>query len=287
MKFANNRRGHFMYDCDSLSEYLKEIRKYSLLDFDQEMELSRQIQEGNINARRTLIESNLRLVVTMARKYVNDDCELMDIIQEGNLGLITAAEKYEFSYNVRFSTYACWWIQQSITRALANKRRMIRLPFRKEELANILKRTVTDLYQRLSRNPTNAEIAYEMRISEVEVADILSYSAPVVSLDIVVDTDESVCLQDLIADSTWDPEQVFIKKHAQTVIRTVLDELTLAEQEIIIQRYNLDHKERPLTLKAIGKKRGVSAETIRQVELRALRKLRSNSKKIREEVYCQ
>lgn len=276
-----------MYNCDSISEYLREIRKYSLLDFDQEMELSRQIQDGNINARRTLIESNLRLVVTVARRYANNDCELMDIIQEGNMGLITAAEKYEFSYNVRFSTYACWWIQQSITRALANKRRMIRLPFRKEELASRLKRTAADMYQHLSRCPTNAEIAAEMRISEADVADILSYSASIASLDVEVDTDESVCLRDLIADSTWDPEQVYMKKHTETVIRTVLDGLNETEREIIIQRFNLDHEEKPMTLKAIGKKRGVSAETIRQVEIRALRKLRSNSRKIREELYCQ
>lgn len=135
-----------MNDHDSLQEYLKEIRKYPLLSFEEELSLSKKIQEGDLSARKQLIESNLRLVVTVGRKYAAPDMPLLDIIQEGNMGLITAAQKYEFSYNVRFSTYACWWIQQAITRAIANKRRMIRLPFRKEELAGRIRRTSAELY---------------------------------------------------------------------------------------------------------------------------------------------
>ncbi len=275
-----------MYDCDSISEYLREIRKYPLLDFQQEIELSKRIQDGDIAAHRTLIESNLRLVVNVARRYSNNDCELMDIVQEGNLGLITAAQKYEFSFNVRFSTYACWWIQQSITRALANKRRMIRLPFRKEELVTRVKKTSSELFQRLSRNPTHAEIAEEMMISSDEVADILRYSNTITSLDVEIDTDESVCLKDLISDSTWDPETMFMKKYTHECMEEILSSLKDSEREVIVKRYNLNNGERSMTLKAIGRESGVSAETIRQIELRALKKLRANSSAIRESVYC-
>ncbi len=274
-----------MSDHDSLKEYMREIRKYPLLSFEEELALSKKIQEGDLSARKTLIESNLRLVVTIGRKYAAPDMPLLDIIQEGNMGLITAAQKYEFSYNVRFSTYACWWIQQAITRAVANKRRMIRLPFRKEELAGRIRKTSAELYQKLSRYPTNEEIGRELCISEREVSDIMVSSGAISSLDLQLDNDDSLSLKDVLPDTTYSPEDQFMKQYTRDCIFEVLDGLKKNERDIIIQRYNLDDGGKTATLKTIGKQYGVSAETIRQVELRVLRKLQSRSKELREMIY--
>jgi RNA polymerase primary sigma factor len=277
--------GGYMSDQDSVSEYLKEIRKFPLLSFDEEIDLSHKIQDGDIAARKKLIESNLRLVVTVARKYVAPDLPLLDIIQEGNLGLITAAQKYEFSYNVRFSTYACWWIQQSITRAIANKRRIIRLPFRKEELATRIRRVSSELYQKLSRYPSNEEVATHLNITVQEVSDIIRSASAVASLDIPLDDEESASLKDLISDSTYNPEEVFMKKYTHDSMLNILSELKEGERDIVLKRYNLLDDGNSYTLKAIGVEYGVSAETIRQVELRALRKLKNRSTELREIVY--
>lgn len=274
-----------MYNQDSISDYLKEIRKYPLLNFEEEIELSQRIQKGDLAAQKKLIESNLRLVVTVARKYAASDFPLLDIIQEGNLGLITAAQKYEFSYNVRFSTYACWWIQQSITRAIANKRRMIRLPFRKEELAARVRRVSAELFQRLSRNPSREEIAAEMNLPVQDIADIIFSSGSVTSLDLQLDEEESASLKDLIADSTWNPEEIFMKRYSRECMLDALSDLKESERDIMLKRYNLEDNGKTYTLKNIGAMYGVSAETVRQVELRALRKLQGRSEELREIMY--
>ncbi len=277
--------GGFMYNQDSISDYLKEIRKYPLLTFEEEIDLSQKIQSGDLGARKKLIESNLRLVVTVARKYAASDFPLLDIIQEGNLGLITAAQKYEFSYNVRFSTYACWWIQQSITRAIANKRRMIRLPFRKEELAARVRRVSSELFQRLSRNPSREEIAEEMNLPVQDITDILMSSGGITSLDLQLDQEDSASLKDLIADSTWNPEDQFMREYTRECMLDVLSELKESERDIMMKRYNLHGDGKTYTLKHIGAMYGVSAETVRQLEIRALRKLRNRSEELREMLY--
>lgn len=271
-----------MCDQDSLKDYLKEIRQYPLLNFEGELALSKQIQSGDLSARKKLIESNLRLVVTVGRRYASADMPLLDIIQEGNVGLITAAQKYEFSYNVRFSTYACWWIQQAITRAIANKRRMIRLPFRKEELASRVRNVSSELFQQLSRYPTNGEIAQKLNLTEKEVSDILISAGSVSSLDLELDDENSVSLKDVLPDRTYCPEDQFIEKNTRECILQILDDLKENERDIIIQRYNLNNSDKPATLKKIGQQYGVSAETIRQVELRVLRKLRARSHELHE-----
>ena len=274
-----------MCDHDSISEYLKEIRKYPLLNFEEEIELSKKIQSGDLDARKKLIESNLRLVVTVARKYSAPDLPLLDIIQEGNLGLITAAQKYEFSYNVRFSTYACWWIQQSITRAIANKRRLIRLPFRKEELAGRIRRVSAELFQRLSRCPSKEEIAEELGVGVHDVIDIMLSSGTVTSLDVQLDDEDSVSLKDILPDSTYNPEDIFMKQYTRDCMLEILSGLKESERDIMLKRYNLQNDGRSYTLKNIGLQYGVSAETIRQVELRALRKFKSKSIELREIAY--
>ncbi|HNY21580.1 MAG TPA: RNA polymerase sigma factor RpoD/SigA [Treponemataceae bacterium] len=275
-----------MSDYDSISEYLKEIRKYPLLSFQEEIDLSHRVQEGDLSAHKKLIESNLRLVVTIARKYAAPDMPLLDIIQEGNLGLITAAQKYEFSYNVRFSTYACWWIQQAITRAIANKRRIIRLPFRKEELAGRIRRVSSELYQRFSRMPSNEEIAVALNISVQEVTNIMLCAGSVTSLDVQLEDEDSVSLKDIIPDSTYNPEEMFMKKYTHDCMLEVMSDLKETERDILVKRYNLQNDGSNYTLKSIGNQYGVSAETIRQVELRALRKLKLKSEELKELAYC-
>jgi len=274
-----------MSDHDSINAYLKEIRKYPLLSFEEEIDLSKCIQEGDLCARKKLIESNLRLVVTIARKYVTPDLPLLDIIQEGNLGLITAVQKYEFSYNVRFSTYACWWIQQAITRSIANKRRLIRLPFRKEELAGRVRRISAELFQKLSRAPTRDEIARELGIATQEVADIMLNSCNITSLDVQLDDEDSASLKDLLPDTTYNPEDIFMKQYTHERMMGILGELKECERDIMTKRYNLQNDGQIYTLKTIGAQYGVSAETIRQVELRAIRKLKIRSEELREMVY--
>lgn len=274
-----------MFDQDPIAKYLSDIRKYPLLDFEEEIELSRRIQDGDVLAHKKLIESNLRLVVNIARKYATPDLPLLDIIQEGNMGLITAAQRYEFSYNVRFSTYACWWIQQAITRAVSNKRRLIRLPFRKEELAGRVRKVSAELFQSLSRNPTTEEIAATLRISENEVVDIIRCSGNISSLDIQLDDDDSVCLKDFLSDTTYNPEEMFMKKYTQESMMNVLSRLKNNERDVMLKRYAFNSGGKNFTLKAIGAQYGVSAETIRQIEIRALHKLRKSSEELREIAY--
>ena len=274
-----------MCDQNSISTYLKEIRKYPLLTFEEEIELSRRIQNGDLSARKKLIESNLRLVVKIARKYTAPDLPLLDLVQEGNLGLITAVQKYQFSYNVRFSTYACWWIQQSISRAIVNKKRLIRLPFRKEELAARIRRTTSELYQRLSRMPSTDEIAAELNLPPQEVSTIMLSTNTLTSLSVQIEDDDSSSLGEIIPDSTYNPEEIFMKEYTHDYVVRMLSGLQPNEQEIMIKRYALQGNNKPSTLKSLGSEYGVSAETIRQTELRALRKLKMKTGELREIAY--
>src|SRR6056297_4365887 len=170
-------------DDDTLKAYFSQIRKTPLLSFEEELELSRKIEKGDEEARKQLIEANLRLVVKIAKAYVSNDVGLLDLVQEGNLGLLKAASKYDHRKKVRFSTYASWWIKQSITRALSNKRRSIRLPHRKEDALRRIQRTFNVLSQRLMRTPTVEEVGEEVGLKPEEVTEILNISTAVVSLD--------------------------------------------------------------------------------------------------------
>lgn len=274
-----------MSKAESVNEYLKEIRKYPLLSFEQEIELSRRIQSGDLAAQKELIESNLRLVVAIARKFSSCEIPLLDIIQEGNLGLITAAQKFSFSYKVRFSTYACWWIQQSITRAIANKKRLIRLPFRKEELLYRIRRASAELYQKNACHPTNSEIATYLSISIKDVSDLMQYATSISSLDAQIEDEDSFSMKDFLSDSTYNPEEEFMKKYTVTCLVDMLSSLKENERDIVIKRYNLDKKGKTKTLKKLGLEIGVSAETVRQVEIKAIKKLRAHSEDFRELCY--
>jgi len=263
---------------DLLHDYYAAIKGIPLLNADEEKALSQRISAGDENAKSRLVEANLRLVVKIARAYVAADMPLMDLIQEGNIGLIKAAEKFDGGRNVRFSTYASWWIRQSITRALVNSRRAIRLPHRKEELLRRVQRAYNVLSQVYQRQPSAAEIAQEIDVSEEAVDSILDLSTSLVSLDAEVGDDEG-SIGDLYADYSYCPDRDIMKDCEQEDTLRLLDALQDKEKQILLYRFQfVDGKK--YTLKSIGENMGISPETVRQIEKRAIRKLRDSAEEM-------
>jgi RNA polymerase primary sigma factor len=254
--------------------YFSQIKAFPLLTFKEELELAERIQQGEKACWRRLVESNLRLVVKIARAYVNPDLPLMDLIQEGNLGLIHAAERYDPARKVRFSTYANWWIKQSIIRFLANKQRIIRLPQRKEELVRKIQKSYHGLAQRLSRKPAVEEIAEEIGATPEDINSVLS-----ITRILPLDTDDgdsgSPGILELHEDYTYNPERSFLRKDSQSAVMKLLNSLKKREKSILVHRYQLNGNKH-YTLKTIGDKMGISPETVRQIEMKAIKKLRNN-----------
>ena len=267
---------------DVLKSYFEQIKNTPLLSFEEEIELSKSIQKGNQEARKKLIEANLRLVIKIAKAYKTTDLSLLDLIQEGNLGLMKAADKFDYRKNVRFSTYASWWIKQSIVRALSNKRRTIRLPHRKEEKLRKINKIINSLSQLLMREPTSIEIAEEVGMSAREVENILSISNSIVSLDSDI-ADESGTLQEVYEDFSFDPNKELINKSFKEDTMKLLEKLMDKERQILLYRFSFYGGKR-YTLKTIGEEMGLSPETVRQIEIRALKKLRESAGELKE--YC-
>jgi len=267
---------------DVLRTYFDQIKVSPLLNFEEELELSRRIMRGDELARQKLIESNLRLVVKIAKAFVSSDVPLLDLIQEGNLGLIRAAQKYDYRKNVRFSTYANWWIKQAITRSLANKRRAIRLPHRKEEALKKIQKTYNTLSQTLMRRPSSQEIAAEVSLPVSEVEFILSLANGVVSLD--ADTGDDTSLIDLFEDYTYSPDAEVIRQSVREETMSFLEKLLEREKQILMYRFQFFGGER-YTLKRIGEEMGISPETVRQIEMRAIRKLREQAGELKDYIY--
>jgi len=267
-------------DYDSLQAYFDQIKKIPLLTFEEELELARRIQNGDETARRRLIEANLRLVVKIARAYLAHDIFLMDLIQEGNIGLMFAAEKYDHNKQLRFSTYAIWWIRQAITRHLANKRRSIRLPHKKEETLRKIQRAYHVLSQLHKRQPKVKEIAEEIGASLEDVEFILGLSQGIISFELEKSNNESINVIEFHEDFTYNPERALIRKNSREATLQVLNQLKSREKRILIYRYQLNGGKR-YTLKNIGDKMGLSPETVRQIEFTALRKLRGHVEELR------
>jgi RNA polymerase primary sigma factor len=268
---------------DALRAYFAQIKKSRLLSFEEELELSRRILDGDDAARQILIEANLRLVVRIAKKYMTRDVSLLDLIQEGNLGLIKAASKYDYRKHVRFSTYASWWIKQAIVRALSNKRRTIRLPHRKEEKLRKINKAYNSLSQELKRTPHIEEIAKELGLKTQEVETIVQLSNAVVSLDGPTQEDSGT-LQDVIEDSSYIPERELLRENLRERTLKFLETLMEKEKQILLYRFAF-YGGKKYTLKRIGDEMGISPETVRQIEIRALKKLKESAQELREFVY--
>jgi RNA polymerase primary sigma factor len=269
-----------------LQVYFDQIKGIPLLTFEEELELSKRIQQGDKAAGKRLVEANLRLVIKIARAYLVSDVSLMDLIQEGNVGLLRAAEKYDHKRNVRFSNYAGWWIRQSITRFLSNNRRLIRLPHYREQTLLKIRNAHQILNQKLGRQPVIAEIAAYTGMAAEKVEYVLTIANNPVSLEASVSADETSTMADLHEDYTYSPERELLRKSTRYMTFKFLDKLKEREKKILIWRYQLNGGKKQ-TLKAIGAEMGISPEAVRQIEMRALQKMRENIDKIRESVYLE
>ena len=269
---------------DPVRMYLKEIGKIPLLSADEEIELAKRIELGDEDAKQKLAEANLRLVVSIAKRYVGRGMQFLDLIQEGNLGLIKAVEKFDYKKGYKFNTYATWWIRQAITRAIADQARTIRIPVHMVETINRLIRVSRQLLQELGREPTAEEIAAKMDMPVDRVREIMKISQEPVSLETPIGEEEDSHLGDFIQDdhvAVPADAAAFTLLHEQ--LMEVLDTLTEREQKVLKLRFGLVDG-RPRTLEEVGKEFNVTRERIRQIEAKALRKLRhpSRSKKLKD-----
>ena len=259
---------------DSVKMYLKDIGTVSLLSPDEEKELARRMAEGDLGAKQRLSEANLRLVVSIAKRYVGRGMQFLDLIQEGNMGLLKAVEKFDYTKGFKFSTYATWWIRQSITRAIADQARTIRIPVHMVETINKTGRVSRMLLQKLGREPSPAEIAAEMGIPVEKVVEIQKIAQDPVSLETPIGEEEDSHLSDFLEDDKApSPSDRAEAKMLKEELLKVLDTLTPRENEVIRKRYGLDDS-RPKTLEEVGREFNVTRERIRQIEAKALRKLR-------------
>ena len=263
---------------DPVKLYLKEIGSYPLLTIEQEIDLAKRIEAGEESAKKSLAESNLRLVVSIAKRYVGRGLSFLDLIQEGNLGLIKAVDKFDYTKGYKFSTYATWWIRQAITRSIADQSRTIRIPVHMSEVINKTYRVSRTLLQELGREPTELELAKAMNLPIEKVREILKVSADPISLDTPIGEEDDSHLGDFIKDERIvGPEDAAAYSVLQDQISKLLETLTEREQRVLILRFGLQDG-RTRTLEEVGKEFNVTRERIRQIEAKALRKLRHPSR---------
>lgn len=269
---------------DPVRMYLREIGKIPLLTPEEEVELAKRIEAGDLEAKKKLMAANLRLVVSIAKKYIGRGMLFLDLIQEGNLGLSRAVEKFDYRKGFKFSTYATWWIRQAITRAIADQARTIRIPVHMVETINKLIRVSRQLVQKLGREPTAEEIAKEMGIDAERVAEIQRIAQEPVSLETPIGEEEDSQLGDFLEDKELlSPDDAAANQLLREELESMIDELAPREREVLRLRFGLEDGH-PYTLEEVGRRFGVTRERIRQIEAKALRKLRhpSRSKKLRD-----
>ncbi|MGG6313846.1 RNA polymerase sigma factor RpoD [Paenibacillus macerans] len=269
---------------DPVRMYLKEIGRVPLLSAEEEIQLAQRIENGDEEAKRRLAEANLRLVVSIARRYVGRGMVFLDLIQEGNMGLIKAVEKFDYSKGFKFSTYATWWIRQAITRAIADQARTIRIPVHMVETINKLIRISRQLLQEIGREPTPEEIAKEMELTPDKVREIMKIAQEPVSLETPIGEENDSNLGDFIEDHDAPaPAEAAAYELLKEQLEEVLDTLTEREENVLRLRFGMDDG-RTRTLEEVGKEFGVTRERIRQIEAKALRKLRhpSRSKRLKD-----
>ncbi len=269
---------------DPVRMYLKEIGKVKLLTAEEEQSIAQRIQAGDESARQELAEANLRLVVSIAKRYVGRGMQFLDLIQEGNLGLLKAVEKFDLDKGCKFSTYATWWIRQAITRAIADQARTIRVPVHMVENINRVIKTSRQLLQELGREPTTEEIAKEMEMPVSRVAEIMKIAQDPVSLETPIGEEDDSHLGDFIADNEkQQPQEAATQTLLRQQLSEVMETLTEREYKVLSLRFGLEDG-RPRTLEEVGREFNVTRERIRQIEAKALRKMRhpSRSKKLKD-----
>ena len=262
---------------DSVKIYLRQIGKIPLLSASEELDLAKKIQEEHdAFSKDVLVNANLRLVVSIAKKYIGRGLSFLDLIQEGNVGLIKAAGRFDYKKGYKFSTYATWWIQQSITRAIADKARIIRLPIHMIDSISKIRRTTIELTTELGRTPTKQEIAYRLGLPVSKLTSIIKSAQSTVSMDTpATSDDDSSKIADFIVDnSTITPDGKVSQENLLEDTRKILNQLSQKERDVLILRYGLDNNGMKKTLDEIGSQYGVSRERIRQIETRAISKLK-------------
>jgi len=270
-KRSSNRDG---FSEDSVRLYLREIGRVKMIKPDEEIALARQIAKGDQQAKKKLIQANLRLVISIAKKYVNRGLPFQDLIQEGNLGLIRAAEKFDYTKGFKFSTYATWWIRQAISRGLADKSRTIRVPVHMVESINKMKKTSSRLAQELGRKPNEEELSQAMAVSVNKIQEIVQADREPVSMEMPLSRDEETYLGDLIEDNESSrPDSNCEDELLRQDINRVLSQLTPRERDIMHLRFGLDDG-RQRTLEEVGRLFNITRERVRQIEHKAFRKLR-------------
>ncbi len=263
---------------DTLQLFLNEIGRHRLLTPDEEIELARRIERGDLGAKDRMIKANLRLVVSIAKKYTNRGLQFLDLIQEGNIGLMKAVDKFEYRRGYKFSTYATWWIRQAITRSIADQARTIRIPVHMVEHMNRVIRAKRQLHQELEREPTIDELAARVQLEPERVRELLRISLDPLSLDSPIGEEDESNLGDFIEDSSTDgPADAATKTMLTEAVEDVLGELSEREQEIVRMRFGLDGGQAK-TLEEVGKQFGVTRERIRQIESKTMSKLRHPSR---------
>lgn len=269
-----------------LEAYFKQIKVFSLLTFEEELELSKKIQEGDNKALHKLINANLRLVIKIAKVYTAHDISIMDLIQEGNMGLLQAAQKYDHKKHVRFCTYASWWIKQSIIRYISSKHRIVRLPHKKEETLRKIRQAYHLLCQTLGCQPTSSQIAEELGISVKELDYIINVTSGPLPIEPDSNDGEVSPVLEIHEDYTYSPEQNMLKQSSRDGTMRVLGKLKEKERRILSHRFQLNGCVYQ-TLREMSDTLDVSPETIRQIEIRALKNIRAHAKELKDCVYVE
>ena len=262
-------------EINDIQTYLKQIGDYELLSPQEEQELFKKLKDGDDTVKEELINRNLKLVVAIAKKYRGTNLNFMDLVQEGSFGLISAVEKFDVDLGYKFSTYATYWIRQAISKAIINKNRSVRLPAHINNKLSKIKQAERELALELNCEPTNLQIANKLGITEQEVKDLLEMNLMALSLDTPIGEDEDDVIGDLIEDTKFEsPTSAMAKKDLKEQLLKVMDSLEPREKEVLIKRYGLLTEE-PMTLEEVGKSMNLSRERIRQIEEKALRKMRN------------
>lgn len=263
---------------DPIRKYLKEISKVDLLTADEEIDLSKRIKDGDMDAKQQLCEANLRLVANIAKRYVGHGMPYLDLIQEGNIGLMKAVEKFDHTLGYKFSTYATWWIRQAITRAIADQSRVIRVPVHMVDNIYKLNKAQKKILQECGREATMDELAEELNLSKDKIKQIMKAAQGTISMNTPVGEEEDTTLGDFIPDDGLTPDERAIETGMKEEVKKVLDSLTDREKQVITLRFGLeDGRER--TLEEVGQRFGVTRERVRQIEKKALNKLRAPVKR--------